>query len=113
MTVLRRASCSSSRLKPITAAMLPAAFGTGATLEITQAPGGGDVMAALKCPACAADVGRSDLICFTCGANLPSSDISDDSPLPVTVMQETIGLDKAARRISATLLQIAFPARNL
>jgi hypothetical protein len=29
------------------------------------------VMATLTCPACAARVSSADLICFTCGANLP------------------------------------------
>jgi hypothetical protein len=71
-------------------------------------------MAAMTCPACAAGVGPHDLICFTCGANLPRSQFSDeDSPLPVTVMQETIGPDKAASRISATVLRISFPAGNV
>jgi pSer/pThr/pTyr-binding forkhead associated (FHA) protein len=70
-------------------------------------------MAALTCPACAAGVGPEDLICFTCGANLPRIDISEDSPLPVTVMQETINPGKAATRISATVLRIIFPAGNV
>jgi pSer/pThr/pTyr-binding forkhead associated (FHA) protein len=69
-------------------------------------------MAALTCPVCAADVGPADLICFTCGANLPRSDVSDD-PLPVTVMQETISADRSASRISATVLRITFPAGNV
>lgn len=71
-------------------------------------------MAALTCPVCAAKVSPDDLICFTCGANLPRVQFTDeDSPLPVTVMQETIGPDKASSRISATVLRIAFPAGNV
>jgi pSer/pThr/pTyr-binding forkhead associated (FHA) protein len=70
-------------------------------------------MAALTCPTCASGVGPEDLICFTCGANLPRIDISEDSPLPVTVMQETISPGKAASRISATVLRIIFPAGNV
>lgn len=44
-------------------------------------------MATLTCPACAAEVQPDDLICFTCGANLPRSR-SADEPASPTVMQE-------------------------
>jgi len=49
-------------------------------------------MATLTCPACAAVVGSSDLICFTCGANLPKGRIGRDAEdsIPVTVAQKTI-----------------------
>ena len=71
-------------------------------------------MAALTCPVCAAEVSPDDLICFTCGANLPRIQFDDeDSPLPVTVMQQTIGPDKVASRISTTVLRIIFPAGNV
>ena len=71
-------------------------------------------MATLTCPACAAQVGSSDLICFTCGANLPKGRIAreaDDS-IPVTVAQKTIS-PEARRSISSTVLQISFPAGNV
>jgi len=71
-------------------------------------------MAAMTCPACAAEVRPDDLICFTCGANLPRTQFGDeDSPLPVTVMQETIGPNRATSRISDTVLRISFPAGNV
>jgi pSer/pThr/pTyr-binding forkhead associated (FHA) protein len=72
-------------------------------------------MATLTCPACAAQVGLTDLICFTCGANLPKVRLaqeSDDS-IPVTVAQKTIAPDRAGRSISSTVLQISFPAGNV
>lgn len=73
------------------------------------------VMATLTCPACAAKVGPSDLICFTCGANLPKARLvqeSEDS-LPVTVAQKTIPPDLARRSISSSVLQLSFPAGNV
>ena len=45
-------------------------------------------MATLTCPACAAEVQRDDLICFTCGANLPRSSPANAPATPPTVMQE-------------------------
>ena len=70
-------------------------------------------MATLTCPACAARVGFSDLICFTCGANLPKGGLgqSEDS-LPVTVAQKTISPERS-RSISSMVLQISFPAGNV
>ena len=44
-------------------------------------------MATLTCPACAAEVQQDDLICFTCGANLPRRRPADEPASP-TVMQE-------------------------
>ncbi|HXP19846.1 MAG TPA: FHA domain-containing protein [Streptosporangiaceae bacterium] len=70
-------------------------------------------MTALTCPACAAGVGPDDLICFTCGANLPRIGDAEESPLPVTVMQETISPGETATGISATVLRITFPAGNV
>jgi hypothetical protein len=69
-------------------------------------------MATLTCPACAARVGLTDLICFTCGANLPKGGLvqSEDS-LPVTVAQKTISPQR--RPISSMVLQISFPAGNV
>ena len=56
-------------------------------------------MATQTCPACASEVKEADLICFTCGANLPRAAVADnDPPAPVTVMQEYL---RAAAPFSA------------
>ncbi len=71
-------------------------------------------MATLTCPACAAQVGPTDLICFTCGANLPQVRLAqDEDSLPVTVAQKTVAPHGGARSISSTVLQISFPAGNV
>lgn len=57
----------------------------GAAVEGVQE----DDMATLTCPSCAASVKPDDLICFTCGANLPRQRArDDDAPVANTVMQE-------------------------
>ena len=53
-------------------------------------------MATLTCPACAAKVQQDDLICFTCGANLPRDRPQNEPATPPTVMQEYIRRDGAA-----------------
>lgn len=74
----------------------------------------GSVVVAQTCPACGVQVGPGDLICFTCGANVPRSrQQTDDFPVPVTVMQETITPARASGPISATVLRLAFPAGNV
>jgi pSer/pThr/pTyr-binding forkhead associated (FHA) protein len=70
-------------------------------------------MATRTCPDCATEVGAADLICFTCGANLPRIRSADDPPLPITVAQKAVSADKAARRISSAVLRITFPAGNV
>jgi FHA domain/Double zinc ribbon len=45
-------------------------------------------MALLTCPTCAAVVSQDDLICFTCGANLPRRKPAEEEITPPTVMQE-------------------------
>lgn len=51
-------------------------------------------MATLTCPGCAAAVQQDDLICFTCGANLPRPPGAVDEPAtPPTVMQEYVRRD--------------------
>lgn len=71
-------------------------------------------MTASTCPACAATVGPDDLICFTCGANLPRLRVADDdAPVPITVMQETINRDRGNSLISPTVLRLSFPAGNV
>jgi hypothetical protein len=71
-------------------------------------------MATLTCPACAAQVGLTDLICFTCGANLPKGRLAQDAEdsIPVTVAQKTIS-PELARSISSLVLQLSFPAGNV
>lgn len=71
-------------------------------------------MVTLTCPACAAEVKPDDLICFTCGANLPRSRGSgDDVPSPTTIMQEYLRQDEKAATISPAVLRIAFPTGNV
>jgi hypothetical protein len=70
-------------------------------------------MATLTCPVCAAQVGLTDLICFTCGANLPKVRLAqDEDSLPVTVAQKAMP-SASARSISSAVLQISFPAGNV
>jgi hypothetical protein len=57
-------------------------------------------MATLTCPSCAAAVLQDDLICFSCGANLPHPDAMDEPAPSPTVMQEY-------RRSGATALSLA------
>jgi hypothetical protein len=45
-------------------------------------------MASLTCPGCNAPVQQEDLICFTCGANLPRPRPAEELSTPPTVMQE-------------------------
>jgi pSer/pThr/pTyr-binding forkhead associated (FHA) protein len=71
-------------------------------------------MATLTCPACAAEVRPDDLICFTCGANLPRTRSRDeDPPAPATIMQEYLRRDEAAGSISPAVLRLAFPTGNV
>src|SRR5258708_27326734 len=71
-------------------------------------------MATLTCPACSAQVGPTDLICFTCGANLPKVRLAqDEDSLPVTVAQKAMLPDSTRRSISSAVLQISFPAGNV
>jgi FHA domain/Double zinc ribbon len=53
-------------------------------------------MATLTCPACTATVQQDDLICFTCGANLPRERPANEPASPPTVMQEYLGRGAAA-----------------
>jgi len=50
-------------------------------------------MATLTCPGCAAAVSHDDLICFTCGTNLPRRGPVEEEVTPPTVMQETLRRD--------------------
>jgi hypothetical protein len=55
-----------------------------------------DDMPTLTCPVCAAGVQQTDLICFTCGANLPRADSQDEEVnTPPTVMQAHLRSDGA------------------
>lgn len=55
-----------------------------------------DDMPTLTCPVCAAGVQQTDLICFTCGANLPRPDGQEEEvSTPPTVMQAHLRSDGA------------------
>jgi hypothetical protein len=78
-------------------------------------------MATLTCPGCAATVSHDDLICFTCGTNLPRRGPVEEETTPPTVMQEYLRPDAAAATgpapatgpISPVVLRLAFPAGNV
>jgi pSer/pThr/pTyr-binding forkhead associated (FHA) protein len=72
-------------------------------------------MANLTCPTCAATVKPTDLICFTCGANLPraGSPWEDDAPAPTTIMQEYLRREDQPSQISASVLRLSFPTGNV
>ena len=70
-------------------------------------------MVSLTCPACAAEVKPDDLICFTCGANLPRRRPDEDPPAPATVMQEYLQQDDRAGSIASTVLRLAFDTGNV
>jgi pSer/pThr/pTyr-binding forkhead associated (FHA) protein len=71
-------------------------------------------MATVTCPHCAAEVQADDLICFTCGANLPrAAKADDDAPAPTTVMQEYLRPERRASPISSAVLRLAFPTGNV
>jgi hypothetical protein len=70
-------------------------------------------MVSLTCPTCAAEVKPEDLICFTCGANLPRRQPDEDPPAPATVMQEYLRRDESSASISPAVLRLAFPTGNV
>jgi pSer/pThr/pTyr-binding forkhead associated (FHA) protein len=70
-------------------------------------------MVAVTCPVCAAEVKPDDIICFTCGANLPRSRPDEDPPAPATVMQEHLNREEATGSISPAVLRLAFPTGNV
>jgi len=71
-------------------------------------------MATLICPNCAAQVKPEDLICFTCGANLPRNRArGDDAPPASTVMQEYLRPQTRPSTISPTVLRLSFPTGNV
>jgi pSer/pThr/pTyr-binding forkhead associated (FHA) protein len=70
-------------------------------------------MVTRTCPDCATEVGSDDLICFTCGANLPRVMSADEPPPPITVAQKAVYGNKSGRRISSAVLRISFPAGNV
>lgn len=70
-------------------------------------------MATLTCPNCAAQVQPDDLICFTCGANLPRMAAGDEIPAPTTVMQEYLRPEDRSRSISPAVLRLSFPTGNV
>ncbi len=71
-------------------------------------------MATLTCPNCTTEVKPDDLICFTCGANLPRIRARDDDAPPAsTVMQEYLRPQDRASTISPTVLRLSFPTGNV
>ena len=79
-------------------------------------------MATLTCPGCAATVSHDDLICFTCGTNLPRRAPEEEETTPPTVMQEYLrpdggsapgGPTPATGPISPVVLRLSFPAGNV
>jgi pSer/pThr/pTyr-binding forkhead associated (FHA) protein len=71
-------------------------------------------MATLTCPNCATEVKPDDLICFTCGANLPRTRArEDDAPPANTVMQEYLRPQTRPNAISPTVLRLSFPTGNV
>ena len=68
-------------------------------------------MVTRTCPDCSSEVGETDLICFTCGANLPRIRPADEQAPAVTVSQKAVSGEH--RRISSAVLRIAFPAGNV
>jgi pSer/pThr/pTyr-binding forkhead associated (FHA) protein len=78
-------------------------------------------MATLTCPGCAATVSHDDLICFTCGTNLPRRVPAHEETTPPTVMQEYLrpddgavaGQRPATGPISPVVLRLSFPAGNV
>ena len=70
-------------------------------------------MVSMTCPACAAEVKTDDLICFTCGANLPRRRPDEDPPAAATVMQEYLRPQQASDSISSAVLRLAFPTGNV
>ena len=71
-------------------------------------------MVTLNCPTCAATVKPADLICFTCGANLPrQATWEEEAPAPTTVMQEYLKREDRTGPISASVLRLSFPTGNV
>ena len=70
-------------------------------------------MTTLTCPDCSAHVGPNDLICFTCGANLPRVRVAEEEPVPITVAQKAVSSARASQLISSAVLRISFPAGNV
>ena len=59
-------------------------------------------MATLTCPGCGAAVSHDDLICFTCGTNLPRRSPVEEEAAPPTVMQEYLRPGAAPPKPPAT-----------
>ena len=72
-----------------------------------------DVMGTLTCPACATEVKPADLICFTCGANLPRNDAPEDEQPAATIMQEYLKREDRPAQISSSVLRLSFPTGNV
>ena len=69
-------------------------------------------MVTRTCQDCSSEVGPTDLICFTCGANLPRIRPAEDAAPAITIAQKAVS-GEHARRISSAVLRITFPAGNV
>jgi FHA domain/Double zinc ribbon len=68
-------------------------------------------MPTLTCQVCGKGVQQDDLICFTCGANLPRPDAQDEEQAtPPTLMQEQVRRDRTARACPNCGTPVADPA---
>jgi hypothetical protein len=70
-------------------------------------------MTTLTCSACAAEVKPADLICFTCGANLPRPEDREEAQPAATIMQEYLRREDKPSSISASVLRLSFPTGNV
>jgi hypothetical protein len=70
-------------------------------------------MTTLTCSACAAEVKPADLICFTCGANLPRPEDREEIQPAATIMQEYLRREDKPSIISASVLRLSFPTGNV
>src|SRR5262245_5177006 len=73
-------------------------------VPLAALPPPADVLMTLSLPGSGAAVQQDDLICFTCGANLPRREQTDEPRTPPAVMQESL------RRDGATALSLALAA---
>ena len=68
-------------------------------------------MPTLPCPVCAAEVQPDDLICFTCGANLPRpGQLDEELATPPTLMQAHLKRDGAVRDCANCGTPVSDPA---
>ena len=67
-------------------------------------------MPTLTCPVCHKEVQEDDLICFSCGANLPRMSGDDEQATPPTIMQQQLRRDSAKATCPSCGTLVADPA---